>query len=245
MPNVETIEQVLSSFYQVQGSAATKTLKRLSIVISRPASTVAALKYLMQSPKVVIDMSPSQASNARWMYDPRRPWRLRGYISSYLELPSPLDAYWKGTSKQNLRTRTNQAKLAGFKVRAIENSEIMTVIAQVFNEEVRRTETNLRKTNMRKVGVPLDDAVCVGVFDQSEKPIAFSLGIQTGNIVNTLLSSTKQKGGSRWLCFSGFVEEVSARGGKIIIESPPWALTGGNKIFAGHLGFSAGRIRIR
>jgi hypothetical protein len=96
---------------------------------------------------------------------------------------------------------------------------------------------------LRQVGQSVVAPVCVGVFDSSGHVVGFSLGTQTGNVVRTLLSFNSIKGSVRWLCFTGYVHEVSARGGKFIVESPPWAFTGGNNIFAGHLGFVPARIR--
>lgn len=245
MPNVEKIEQLLSTIYHRGDRESATMVARASTAFMHPATVVAAWRYIMSFPVVSVSVSGFEKSNARWMFDARRPWRVRGLVLSYLELPTPLDTYWRGTSKQNLRTRTNKAKLAGYKVRTVESSEILGVISEVFKAkgQVHEIENDLRKMDLRKSGGPLDDAICVGVFDQCDSPVAFSLGIQTGNVVNTLLSNTSQKGSVRWLCFSGFVEEVSARGGKFILEPPPWAFSGKNRIFAGHLGFSPGRIR--
>ena len=245
MPNVERIEQLLSTLYYKEDRDSATIVARVSAALSHPATAIAAWRYIMSIPVVNVAVSGADKSNARWMFDAWRPWRPRGLVLSYLELPTPLDTYWRGTSKQNLRTRTNKAKLAGFKVRAVESSEIVAVIAEVFTAKglVHDIEGDLRKMALRKSGGPLDDAVCVGVFDDCDAPVAFSLGIQTGDVVNTLLSNTSQRGSVRWLCFSGFVEEVSARGAKFILEPPPWAFSGRNRIFAGHLGFSPGRIR--
>jgi hypothetical protein len=245
MPNVEKIEQLLSTIYQKEDREAATMVARVSAALLHPATALAAWRYMMSVPVVSVSVSGTEKSNARWMFDARRPWRLRGLVLSYLELPTPLENYWRGTSKQNLRTRTNKAKLAGFKVRAVETAEIVKVISEVFlaKGQVHEIENDLRKMDLRRSGGPLDDAICVGVFDYCDTPVAFSLGIQTGNVVNTLISNSSQRGSVRWLCFSGFVEEVSARGGKFILEPPPWAFSGQNRIFAGHLGFMPGRIR--
>ena len=42
----------------------------------------------------------------------------------------------------------------------------------------------------------------------------------------------------RWLCFSGFVEEVQRSRWKVHSRTSPWVYSGRNRIFAGHLGFS-------
>jgi hypothetical protein len=131
-------------------------------------------------------------------------------------------------------------------VRAIDSSEINDVISQVFKDKgwaVHEIEADLRKKDLRKIGESLDGLICVGVFDPSEHVVGICVGAQTGDVVRTLWSFTSQRGTVRWLCFSGYVEEVSAKGGRLIIESPPWSFTGGNKIFAGHLGFVPARIR--
>jgi hypothetical protein len=244
-PNLEKIEQLLATLYQQENRESVTMMARAYAAILHPTTAFAAWRYMMSVPVVRVAVSGPEKSNARWMFDPRRPWRFRGLVLSYLELPTPLDTYWRGSSKQNLRTRTNKAKLGGFKVRTLESSEIIKVISKVFmaKGEVHEIEDGLRRLDLRKSGEPLDDAICVGVFDDLGTPVAFSLGIQTGNVVNTLLSNSSQRGSVRWLCFSGFVEEVSARGAKFILEPPPWAFSGRNRIFAGHLGFSPGRIR--
>ena len=247
MPNVEKTEQLLSTFYQIYDGKSPKILKWLSTAALHPLTTISAVIHVMRVPIVAVDMSQAEKSNARWIYDPRRPWRQRGIVSLFIEVPSQLDDYWRGAPKQELRRRISQAKAAGFKVRAVESTEIIDVIAQVYNSvaegRVHEFEIALRKMNIRRVGGPLDHAICVAVFDERETAIAFCLGTQTGNAVKTMLAGTSQRGTARWLCYSGFVEEVSARGGKYIIQPPPWALSGGNRIFAGHLGFLPGRIR--
>jgi hypothetical protein len=247
MSKVEKIERLLNALYGQEDGDSTRVGARVSTVILHPLTAIAAWRYILGIPVVTVAMSKAEKSNARWMFNSGRPWRLRGFVLSYLELPDPLDAYWRGSSRQNLRTRTNQAKLAGFKVRVVESSQIIEVISEVFRArgQVHEIEDDLRKMKLRKSGGPLDDAICVGVFDQCDTPVAFSLGTQTGNVVNTLLSNTSQRGSVRWLCFSGFVEEVSARGGKFILEPPPWVFSGRNIIFAEDLGFSPGRIRCK
>ena len=247
MANVEKIERLLSTLYRSEDREAPRVLPRVFTVLLHPTTAAAAWRYMMDIPVVSVAMSGREKSNAQWIFDARRPWRLRGFVLSYLELPIPLDAYWRGSSKQNLRTCTNKAKLAGFKVRPVESSDIIDVVSEVFRAkgQSHEIENDLRRMNLRKSGGPLDDAICVGVFDHFDRPVAFSLGTQTGNVVNTLLSNTSQRGPVRWLCFSGFVEEVSARGGKFILEPPPWVYSGRNKIFAGHLGFLPGRIRTK
>ena len=241
MPNVESIEQFLTSIYQSESGDSSQIVKRLTIAALHPLMTFAALRYVMELPIVDVAIPKSDKSKARWMFDPRRPWRLHGFISSYIELPSPLHLYWQGTSKQNLRTRTSQARIAGFTVRAVGSSEISDVVSQVtrdigwYEHSIEAVQSSILRS--------LDDVICVGVFDPNEHVVGFCIGTHAGNVVRTRFSFTSQKGLVRWLCFSGYVEAVSARGARFIIESPPWAFTGGNKIFAGHLGFSPARIR--
>ena len=194
-----------------------------------------------------VGIPQTERSRTRWLFDPRRPWRHRGFIASYIELPSPLSPYFQGTAKQNLRTRIRDTPGSpGFEVRAVDSFAISDVISQVFKDkgwEEHEIEANLHKMGLRQIGASVANPICVGVFDSSGHVVGFSLGTQTGNVVRTLLSFNSIKGSVRWLCFSGYVEEVSARGGRFIVESPPWAFTGGNNIFAGHLGFVPARIR--
>jgi hypothetical protein len=248
MANRVEIEEFLNSIYRSQDvdGAVIPIVKRLSNTLLRPLMTLAAIQYLMSFPIVKVAIRGTERSKTRWLFDPRRPWRHRGFISSYIELPRPLHLYWQGTSKQNLRTRTTQARVAGFNVRAIDSSEVIAVISQVYKDKgwaEHEIEANLRKMGLRRGGESLAGTICVGVFDPSEHVVGFCLGTQTGEVVRTLLAFNSHRGTVRWLCFSGYVEQVSAMGGRFIIESPPWAFTGGNKIFAGHLGFVPARIR--
>jgi hypothetical protein len=248
MPHVEVIDTFLASVYRVQDDEATSVsyVQLLANTFRHPIVGLAAFRYLMSFPVVKVAIPETEKSRTHWLFDPRRPWRHHGFIASYIELPSPLSRYFQGTAKQNLRTRTTHASKAGFEVRAIDSLEINDVISQVFKDkgwEEHEIEANLRKMGLRQLGASVAAPICVGVFDASGHVVGFSLGTQTGNVVRTLLSFNSIKGSVRWLCFSGYVEEVSARGGRYIVESPPWAFTGGNNIFAGHLGFVPARIR--
>jgi hypothetical protein len=127
-------------------------------------------------------------------------------------------------------------------VRSVDMTQISAVIAAI-GWRLDDVEGELLKLDLSRSRDPFDGAIFVALFDQAETPVGFCLGIQTGNVVKCVWSATTEKGAARWLCFSGFVEEASARGARFIIESPPWAFSGGNEIFAGHLGFSAARIR--
>lgn len=247
MPNVEAIDNFLASIYHNQDVDGESTyVMLLTNVICHPILGFAALKYLRSFPVVKVTIPEAEKARTRWLFDPRRPWRPHGFIASYIELPSPLTMYFQGTAKQNLRTRMTHARVAGYQVRAVDALEINEVISQVFKDkgwEELEIEANLRKMGLRQVGESVVAPICVGVFDSSGHVVGFSLGTQTGNVVRTLLSFNSIRGSYRWLCFSGYVEEVSARGGRFIVESPPWAFTGGNNIFAGHLGFVPARIR--
>jgi hypothetical protein len=99
MPNVEDIEQFLTSIYQSEFGDSAQIVKRLTITAPHPLMTFAALRYVMGFPIVDVAIPKPDKSKARWMFDSRRPWRLRGFISSYIELPSPLHLYWQDTSK--------------------------------------------------------------------------------------------------------------------------------------------------
>ena len=241
MPNSKDIETFLASIYQGEFGDSPPIGKRLAEVLRHPLLTWSALRYVAQFPILDVAIPDSEKSKAPWIFDSRRPWRVHGYILCYLELPSPLHRYWQGTSKQNLRTRTNQAKAAGYTVRAVESCDISDVLAQVFRG--RGWDENYIEETLRRLPSSLDETVCVGVFDPSEDAVGFCIGTQAGHVVRTLWSATSEKGTVRWLCFSGYVKEVDARGARFIIESPPWAFIGGNRIFAGHLGFTPARIR--
>lgn len=241
VPSDNEIEKFLSSIYRGDVSKSAHFLKRFVTPAIHPVMTWAALKYVMRLPMVKVDVQQSERAKAKWMFDSRRPWRLHGFTSSYIELPTPIQMFWRGTAKQNLRTRTSQALAAGLYVRSVETSAINDVISQVFRDR----GWDERDVEMARRAVPdaLSEVLCVGVFDSSERAIGFCLGTQAGNVVRTLWSCTSQRGTSRWLCFGGYVAEAYARGARFIVESPPWAFTGGNHIFADHLGFTPARIR--
>lgn len=202
-----------------------------------------ALKYVFQHPIVEVSIPKSEKLRAPWLYESRRPWNLRGFISSYVELPSPVDHFWEGASKKKLRVRTKRADSAGFTTRSIAPREVSDAIAQVFRDRGWHERDVVDAQN--RLPEQLDQLVSVGVFDTTDHIVGFCIGIVTGNIVRTMWSCTSQRGTVRWLLFSGYVRESSARGVKYIVQSPPWSFSEGNQIFAGHLGFVPVRIRNR
>lgn len=241
MPSVESIDEFLTSMYKGEGGDSPPVTKRLSVTLRHPIVLWSAFRYVMKIPVVDIGISNPDRAKATWMFDPRRPWRLRGFILSYIELPSPVENYWRGTPKQNLRTRTSQARASGFAVRSLTKSEVNDVMREVFRG--REWDEDYIEETLQGLPENVDDFVCVGVFDPDNHPVGFCLGIQTAHAVRTLWSCTSVRGTARWLCFTGYVEAANARGARFIIESPPWAHIGRNRIFAGHLGFTPARIR--
>jgi hypothetical protein len=171
MPNLEAIEKFLDSVYEThEGEPATMS-ERLSLLVRHPVLTLSALRYLLGFPVVRVSVQGVERSNAKWLFDSRRPWKYRGFISSYIELPTPLERYWKGTSKQNLRTRSHQARIAGYEVRAVDSTEMDGVIAQVFVD--KGWQAHEIERDLRKIRDSLDGVVCVGVFDSSEHAVGF------------------------------------------------------------------------
>lgn len=195
-----------------------------------------------------MSVSASDTESVKWIFNPRRPWKLSSFVSSYIELPSPLSLYWQGQAKQNIRKATARAKSEGYKVRPVDPSEVEKIVIQigedsgwkrheldgVIDQVFKGTQWNLHDVR---------GAICVAVVDGEDRPVAFCLGAQTGNVVRNIWAYTAHRGNVRWLCFSGYVEEVSARGAKFIVESSPWALSAGNDVFAERLGFKPARIR--
>lgn len=242
----DVVDQFLRAVYRIHDEHDSTILRWLAQVGQHPVIAFAVAMYLMRVPIVEVQMSADERSRVNWLYDHRRPWNPRGFVSSYLELPTELENYWRGPAKQELRRRSAQAKASGLEARAVSMSEIIPVIAKVYRADidgrVGEIAKNLEDMRMRNDGALLEKSICVGVFE-GDTPVAFSLGVQSGNAVNTMLAGTSVRGTARWLCFSGFVEEVFARGGRFIIQPPQWALTSGNKIFAEHLGFLPGRVR--
>lgn len=240
-PSVEDIDRFLSYIFHDGTGKSTPFLRRLTFTLLHPVVALGSLHYVLRSPIVNVTVPPSEKSRAWWMYDRQRPWRLQGFISSYIELPTPIEHFWRGQARQNLRKSTARARAAGFRVKTVSPSEIVEVTSQVFTDsgwkqfEIENAHRNLRAF--------MDGVICVGVFDDTSRAVAFCLGTQAGNIVRNVWAYTSLRGTVRWLCFSGYVEEVNARGAKFIIESPPWAFTGGNDVFAGNLGFKPARIR--
>jgi hypothetical protein len=136
-----------------------------------------------------------------------------------------------------------RAEAEGFISRPIPSDEIRDNIAKVFRD--RGWDERDVENAQRELPEPLDGLVCVGVFDPEEKIVAFCIGVLAGNTVGALWSCASRQGPVRWLCFGGYVKEASARGARYVIQPPPWSFTGGNQIFAGHLGFVPARIRCR
>jgi hypothetical protein len=243
MGTTEEVESFITSLYRRNNGEPASKARQLSLAMAHPVKTWAAIRHILAFPIIYVSLPKSTKSKGSWLYESRRPWNLRGFISSYIELPTPIDLYWQGRSKQELRSRTKRAESAGLTARPIAGHEIHDAIAQVFKDR-GWDERDIRDAH-RGLPEPLEDLVCVGVFDSTDRIVGFCIGILTGNIVRALWSCTSQKGTARWICFSGYVKEANARGARFIIQPPPWALTGGNKIFAGHLGFVPARIRCR
>jgi hypothetical protein len=200
-----------------------------------------AIKYVVRHPVLEVSIPASEKPRAPWLYESSRPWNLRGFISSYVELPSPVDPFWEGASKKKLRVRTKRADGAGFKARPIPPGEISEAIAQVFRDRGWDERDVVDAQN--RLPEPLDQLICVGVYDSTNHIVGFCIGVLTGNVVRTLWSCTSERGTIRWLLFSGYVRESSERGVRFIIQSPPWSYSEGNQIFAGHLGFVSARVR--
>jgi hypothetical protein len=241
MPEVEEVESYLTAFYRNSIGEPSSFAKRLTLALTQPAMMLAACRYVLSLPIVKVSIPESDKPRATWLFDSRRPWKFRGFASSYIELPQPLHQYWEGQAKQNLRKATARARAAGFTVRPIDSTEMSSVQTLVYREngltesKVQAAELTLRQN--------LAGGLCVAVFDENEHAVAFCIGIQTGNAVRTFSANTSIEGQVRWLCFSGFVEEASARGARFIIESPPWYISEGNRLFTQRLGFTAARIR--
>jgi hypothetical protein len=241
MPSTEKVEHFLTSIYRHFDEQQTSIVKTIAIVVTHPVLTFAALQYILHLPTVDVTIPESDKSKAPWLYDPRKPWKLRGFASSYIELPSPLHHFWQGQAKQNVRKATARAKNAGFVARAVDSVEIVEVVAQVFRD--KGWDAHEIETMERYLRGPLEGGIFVAVYDEKEYAVAFCTGVQAGNAVRTFWANTSEKGQVRWLCFSGFVEEASARGARYIVESPLWAIPEGNRVFARRLGFRPARIR--
>jgi hypothetical protein len=242
-PSADNIERFLSSLYRNSDGTSKSFVQRMSLAASHPLMTPLAFKFLIQHPIVKVVIPESEKCRAPWLYESRRPWNLRGFISSYVEIPSPVDAFWEGAPKKKLRVRTKRAHNAGYTARSLATNEVSEAIAQVFRDRGWHERDVADAQN--RLPEPLDQLVSVGVFDPADHIVGFCLGVLTGNIVRTLWSCTSERGTVRWLLFSGYVREASARGVRFIIQSPPWSYSEGNQIFAGHLGFIPARIRSR
>jgi hypothetical protein len=243
MPSAEKIDHFLVSFYQSPDGEPTRTVQQMGLILFHPATAVSAVRYIAKLPVVVISIPESDRSALPWLYDQRRPWNLRGFMSSYVELPSPLHLYWRGQTKQNLRKATARARTAGFTVRLVAAWEIGSVVAQVFKDKGWDDEGI--EAMLRTLRESRTNDFCVAVFDELGQPAAFCIGTQAGDAIRNVWANASQKGQVRWLCFTGFVEEAGERGAKYLVESPPWAMPSGNRLFAQRLGFAPARIRAR
>jgi len=241
VPDETKIDHFLTFIFQSGYRTRAVPFRRLGFTILHPMVAWAAFQHLRRLPVVKVTISSSDRGKALWMYDSRRPWRLHGLVTSYLEIPSPLSIYWRGSSRHNLRTHTAHAKAEGYQVELVNSPAINGVIAQVTSDKGWRVIPV--ESALLRVGGTLDDAICVGVFDSNQRAVAFHVGVQAGNVLRNVWSYSSQRGSARWLCFSGFIEHASDKGVRFIIEAPPWALTGGNKVFMRRLGFTPARVR--
>jgi hypothetical protein len=115
------------------------------------------------------------------------------------------------------------------------------VIAQVFEAKGRETPEILPM--QKRLRESHGSEFCVAVFDGNERAVASCMGSQTGNAVRNFWANASVTGQVRWLCSTGFVEESNERGIRFNVESPPWAMSEGNRLFAHRQGFVPGRIR--
>jgi hypothetical protein len=162
MPSAEKIDSFLTALYQTPNGNPTSTIQRLRLVMLQPLTTAAVIRYIVNLPVVGISIREAERPEATWLFDPRRPWNPSNFISSYLELPSPLHLYWQGQARQNLRKASNRALSEGFKVRLIDTSEASSVIEQVFEDKGRKTyEIQPMRHRLRESH---ENDFCVAVF---------------------------------------------------------------------------------
>ena len=246
--DLREIDHFLDSLFHDRLGASTPQLKRLFLVVTHPVRAWHAARYVRQFPVVNVAIPKSEAENAKWIFSLRRPWKLSNFISSYIELPTPLSLYWHGQAKQNVRKATARARKEGFTTVPVKPTEVEDVVIQIGLEsgwERYQIESVILQV-FKGSGWEfprISGAICVAVVDENDRPVAFCLGAQAGNVVRNIWAYTAERGNVRWLCFSGYLEEVSARGARFIVESSPWALSEGNDVFAERLGFKPARIR--
>ncbi len=165
----------------------------------------------------------------------RQPAALHGFARSCVLLPINRSDYFRGPSRQNLRTRTSAATRLGYTTRPLLNNEIAGVVEAIC---LARGWHEFRQEIFLKVlSVEVEDACGVATFDTEEVPCAFAIGTRAGDAFALKWAYGTTKGPSRWQCFSGLIEYCYAEGLRTIIEDPGVLIQPSLWVFQDELGF--------
>jgi len=202
------------------------------------------LKYVRALPNQVVFYDgkiPSATTIPAFSW--RRPTILHGFGRSCVLLPEDRDDYFRGTAKQNLRTRTAGASREGYVTRELANHEILGFVSAVciargwheFEPKIFKTVT----------GRDIPELCGVGTFSEDGTPVAFAIGTQAGDALALKWAYSTDQGNARWQCFSGLVDYCYERNLRTIIEDPRMFIERSLLVFQKDLGFIDANVQMR
>lgn len=206
--------------------------------------TLRLLRYVMSLPSQVVYYDgkmppPTTIPGFSW----RRPTILHGFARSCVLLPENRDDYFRGTAKQNLRTRTSGATRKGYVTRELATDEIFQFVSSVciargwheFDPQIFVTVTGRDVLDLRGVGT----------FSAEGTPVAFAIGTQAGDAIALKWAYSTDQGNARWQCFSGLVDYCYENNLRTIIEDPRMFIERTLLVFQKDLGFVDANVQLR
>jgi hypothetical protein len=202
------------------------------------------LRYVKSLPNQVVyydDKIPPPTTIPGFSW--RRPTILHGFARSCVLLPENREDYFRGTAKQNLRTRTSGATRKGYVTRELANDEIFQFVSSVciargwheFDPKIFVTVTGRDVLDLRGVGT----------FSAEGTPVAFAIGTQAGDGIALKWAYSTDQGHARWQCFSGLVDYCYEQKLRTIIEDPRMFIERTLLVFQKDLGFIDANVQLR
>jgi hypothetical protein len=235
--------QILTNFVEKFGYVNMTSFRQLTWVTLHWKFCYRLWRFVKSLPTHVVHYegrSPSASAIPAFSW--RHPTALHGFARACLLLPINRSDYFKGPSRQNLRTRTSGATRLGYTTRPLLNNEIAGVVEAVC---LARGWHEFRHESISEVlSVEVEDACGVATFDTEGVPCAFAIGIQAGDAF-TLKWAFSTMGPPRWQCFSGLIEYCYAEGLRTIIEDPVMLIKPSLLVFQDELGFVDVNLKLK